>query len=272
MFGARALAALVIAHPLSAIATRTVGHAPRGDAELFDPGALILREVAAANAAALSGLAEQAALIAIASVPIGLALTTMFLVSEAAPTRPAASEVLSGASRLFLGMLVLLLAFTAAEVCVGGLCYLAAEAASTQMHRALGPRGGDLAWAALLALGLLAALLVGVVHDLARVALVERRRGAADAILEGFSWARSRTGAFVAAYWARGSLGVLLALLAAVAAVRIGVQTAPRTAAVAVMHQAVILALVLLRCSWLIRARRIALEPGAAAVPAAGDT
>ncbi len=118
------------------------------------------------------------------------------------------------------------------------------------------PRGADLwgAGAGLVGLGLV--VTVGVIADLARAAIVRRGARALEAIGIGISTVMSRPLATLSSWATPGAWSLVLVLAAAWLSGRLDVSHggAGRVLAVAVVHQVVLVALVVLRGTWLDRA------------------
>jgi hypothetical protein len=126
----------------------------------------------------------------------------------------------------------------------------------------LGDVGGDLTGIATLVLGLLLAALVGVTQDVARATVVRYGFGAGDALRFAV---RTVAPAPVALFWSWGwrALASLVPVgFGAAFAERIGGRGGKALVAMFAIHQAVIVARVALRASWLAKAMRVVDQAG----------
>lgn len=254
-FGYRAIAALLLATPLSLLAARVVGGYPRGDAVLFEPGALMLAEALRTARIAVAPLSAQLGVGAVLAAALGLIPLAALIAALGAEGRPSALAVLGRAARA-LGPLTLLWGVAlAAEVAAFALVFL--PGAKLVASLSLDPRARDLAGLGVFAVSLLAAGGVGVLHDLARVAIVDEQRGFYTAVARGLEVLSAAPLAAVWAFTWRGALAVAAlaggALLASVAFVS--------TAALIVFSfgapLAALAAASFLRASWLAAALRL---------------
>jgi len=101
------------------------------------------------------------------------------------------------------------------------------------------------------------AAFVGVVHDLARAALVSREERALRAARIGVETLRLWPAEALGGWALRALSALLLVTVVARTTTYIGVETGPRFIAVVLLHQAVAAALVFLRADWLALANRL---------------
>ncbi|XYI01178.1 hypothetical protein ACMHYB_16065 [Sorangium sp. So ce1128] len=254
-FGHRALASVVIATPLSVLAAQVVGDHPRGDAILFEPGGLMLTELgrlAAIAAAALTAQLGAGALIAAALGLVPLAVLLAALSQEA----PLSAQAVGGRAARALGPLVLLWgAALAAQVAAAGLVLLSGMKLCAELL--VLPRSRDLAAVVVAGAALVPVAAIGLLQDLARVALVDEQRGFYAAASRGLAtfqaaplaaaWAWALRGALAAAALACGAWGVHLA----------GAGAGPRVAGAFAAQLAALAAAAYLRASWLAAALRL---------------
>ncbi len=225
---------------------------PRGQAELFDPGALMLMESLRLGRRALFPVEASAGATAVVALLAGVFPLGALLAGLGREGKLSAS-FLAGRAAAHAGTLALL--FGAASLL---------QAATGALLSALGGRligslhldapAEDLAFAGLftVALGVVAAL--GVLRDLASVAAVRGGHGFYVASSRALACARKGFGwAFLDWAW-RASLGVAGVALAAWLTPA-GVSAAAVAAGVA-LHQAAILGATFARASWLAAAMR----------------
>jgi hypothetical protein len=255
VYAYRALTALVLAAPVAMIAQDLVGDRPRGDAELFEPGAILLVEALRLGRPALSSLPLQTAILVVLIGFVGLVPLAALIHALSRPGR-VRFRGLAGAVGQHLGTLALLL----------GLALLAQAAASALLIIGGGSIIRFAGWSgpsadfARVGVGLLAgiaAVVLGVVHDLARVSAIHYDQGlynAAARALRTFRGAKLRA---IGAYAWRGLLAIGVLVGAALLGRLAGVETAKDIAVAAAIHQGAVLAAVYLRASWLTAAMRL---------------
>ncbi len=247
--GYRVLVGLLAALPLAAAAAALVGHHPRGDAVLWEPGGPWLVEALRLAGPAFRSMAPYGALFLLVSawgwlLPLG----ALILSVGAGGSGRAWRELFSQAARRFptltllLGATLLLqsvlLALTTVSVT------LLAASASSRSH------GADALRIAGPCLGLLFAWGAGVAHDILRVPLLQRDQSLFEALVT--SWELLRTGArsvLVAAGW-RTALALLTLGVAAAAGGRLTGGEADQVTLVALLHLTALAAFVWLRGSW----------------------
>jgi len=250
----RLLAALTIATPFALALGVSGAASTAGDQDLFAPGLLLASDVLrssgpALSAALKSGLVTWAVLGVLGLMPLAALLSALDS-PEQSPLR----EHFSRAARFFPTFLSLSGTLLLAQfACLLGSSLLASGLGATLGHRGRAPA---LAPLAVYAVGFAAALLLGVIVDLARAAVVRHDRGARAALVHALASLRRQPGAACAGYFASASGSVLAVLIAALVVQRLDVSRPGgwRVAAVLAAHQSVLALLVLLRVRWLNRA------------------
>ena len=254
-FAYRAVAALLIATPLAVLAGGAVRGYPRGDAVLFEPGALMLIEVGRLAQDAAPALAAQMGGGAILAAALGLLPLAALILALGRPG-PLPAALVGGRVARALGPLALLWGVASvAQVAAAGLVTLAASKLVASL--ALGRRADDLAGLGVAAAALLAAFAVGVVHDLARVSAVHEERGFYTASARALDVARA---APLAAAWAcagRGALAAAAIVGAAALVASVGLASGGHVAFAFAVHHAGLAAAAWLRASWLAAAIRL---------------
>lgn len=263
----RALAAWLLASPIARTLTSQVAvRHPRGDAVLFDAGGLELVESVRLS---LRVLASEAGGTAIAGSVLGwlmLVPAAGLLAALCEPRRTGPAEW----TRRGLELLPrFTLVFGARLFCQGVVVALAALGLSLLARRlslSFDERRADLVLLALALPVLALAVAAGVLEDLVRAELV---RGAAlrPALRRAWSLLARRSGTLSWTWLLIAACSLALPLVAAplVGAMDVSRPGGLRVVGVALLHQAVVLALVALRALWL----AVVLELGAESAPGA---
>jgi hypothetical protein len=269
----RYFAAWLISTPIvDAIAATGVGRHPRGDAPLFEPGGLHLFEVARLLLGAVSTVAETTFALLMVAAFAGLIPLAALLVALSldGPLRflPWASKALGHFPAFAL--------LTGAAWLLQGAVLAFAVLIFTGVRAALDKRTGEhVADLGALAAGgavLVTAVLVSVLHDLARAAVVRGDRRAGAAIALGLRAARGRPGRTALAWIGPAALSLIAVVLAALVVDRIAVDRGgPGRATWAwIVHQLTAFALVALRAVWLAAALRL-VDAAGTDLPGAGS-
>lgn len=268
--------ALLIATPVHAWARRVWGNHPDGDAVLWLPGGRDLLTWIGGEDAAL-GVVSRATLVLLVvgtvamQVPLGALLASLSFSREgfpgSAPRSPRARTALHVGISAFWSMAGLLVLGTIA----GGLVVGVGSLASSAVDRALSDRLGDARAfqirVVLLALFVLLACIVGVIVDLARAGVARETglaamRGSSASgwtmLLRGlrvaFSVIRRSFRTAVLAWAWRAVVSLVLVGIGYVIAQAIGGKGGTMLLLLWIAHQAIVVARVALRASWLARA------------------
>lgn len=252
LYAYRLIAALLIATPAALLAGSIVSGYPRGDAEFFDPGGVMLMEAARLARRSLTPLVIQGGLGALIAAFLGL-LPFAALIAALGHEGKLSARFLASRAVAPLGPLALLWGSALlAQVVVVALVVMVGEKLLVQAG--LSVLREDLARLGIVALGALFALAIGVLHDLARVIAILENRGfyvsAARALLV-MERASAR------ALWAYAWRGVL-AIAALSCAGWIATTLSRSFWLIALASQISVFLAVFLRASWLASAIRIA--------------
>jgi hypothetical protein len=251
VYAAHAVFALAVAWPPTKVLADPTLAYPRRDHVLFEPGGLFLTEALRLARDPLTSLAEGSSFGILVGLYLGLLPLAALLHALGTRERISAPELAAAAARAFAPLSLLL----GGALVVAGLASLVPLATGslleTKLGDMLGERGSDLASLGFRAAALLAVGVVGVVHDLARAAIVVRAttalRGARCGLVAFRAWPAEALGG-----WAlRVIAGILVVTIAARVTTNIGIETATNLAAVALVHQSVVFLLVFLRADWL---------------------
>lgn len=242
---------LVLASPFAAITGSLLSHRPEGDGLLWQPGGVFLVEgmrLLVREGAAVRPLAPW---LLLALTLVGLAPWGAVLVSLASATRLAPSE-LAGAVVSRLPPLTLILG---AGVVLRVLLAIGGSALVTLGYGLGGTPTGEVAGGAAAAAVVLVALCyVRVLGDLASAAASRPDVKATAALLDALALVARAPIRLLAAWLLRAVPGVAIVAAVAVVVGHVGVATDGRTLLVFLLHQLVLVALVVLRASWLRRA------------------
>jgi hypothetical protein len=251
--------ALLASWPASALVRASYGRHPLGDAALWDAGALPLLGLIAREANGVRAATGAACVVLALGVLAGLVplAALMIAMANAMPDGRAigAARALAAALRAFRPFGRLLLLVGIAQGLVVGVALLFGEGTQAWAGALGEARSQQLA----IAIGgaiLLGAVVLGVMHDLARAAVVRLELGAASAFSVG---ARAFRRAPIAVSWSwiwRAIASIVPIVGVAVLADRLGGRGGLALVVLAVAHQAVVLARVALRASWLAKALR----------------
>jgi hypothetical protein len=268
-FACRIAAGLILGAPVAAVVSASgVGAFPEGDRLLFAPGGTLLAELVRASFSLLPALATS-------SLATGVLLAAGLVVPQAA-LLTALGERSPEPLRAFIGhagervpaLLGLTgVAFLAQVLVGGGALALAAAARDGLSANAIRADGTFIAIASL---GLVLALGLGVLRDLASAALTAGERGARGAVRQGFRCLLRAPGATLGRWLGPHVLALALVSAAALAtgALDVSKPQSLRLLAVTLLHQSVVLGLCACRAAWLGGAVRVVattLEPQLAA-------
>jgi hypothetical protein len=254
-----ALAAL-IGLPLASLAKDAFGADPRGDAVLWAPGARELLSFATRELHGLGAIATAGVGVLLLGAVAGLVpmAATMTAIAYATRDRKAAGLIRSVGEGLLqfpaMALLLLLASISQGILIAAGLA--AGSIVEAWTHSGLGEARAQEIEGLVLLVFVAAVGAIGVAHDLARAAVVRFKVSGGRGLMLG---ARTFRLAPVALSWswAWRSLASLAPIVAAAwAADRLGGRGGIALVALLVLHQAVVLARVSLRTSWLARALR----------------
>jgi hypothetical protein len=252
--------ALFVSWPAAGLAAAAWGGNAAGDAPLWAPGGHALLDWLWHDLHGLSATTRAAGIVLLAGTVAGLVPMAALMIALAYATRgrsPAGFvRSLSGGLRAFPSMLLLLVLAALAQgvvVFTGGIIGRGVE---SWTHVGMGEARAQQIEGLVLLVFLALASALGVVHDLARAAVVRFRVSGLRALALG---ARTFHLAPVSLWWSwawRALASVAPVLAVGLVANRLGGRGGFALVFLAVLHQAVVLARVALRASWLARALR----------------
>jgi hypothetical protein len=260
LWGWQTLVALGASWPAAALVRATYGVDPRSDAPLWEAGAHPLVDFVWHNAHGLSAVTAAGEFTVAIGVVAGLFPTAaaMFAMAHTrSDRRPAGLMIsLAGALEAMPSLLFLFAVAGIAQASAVGLGFAAGWAVEAWTHGGLGEAYAERIGLAVGFMFVLAASGLLVIHDLARAAVMRSQANGPRAFVLG---ARlfARSPVLLWWSWAWRFLAALAPVLAASAvATRVGGRGGGALVALAFLHQAVVLARVALRASWLARALR----------------
>jgi hypothetical protein len=251
--------ALTASWPAASLVHAVYGGDARGDAPLWDAGGHALLDFLWHEAHAVSALTHAAALSLAFALIVGLVPLAALMTALAYETRhgrhPGLARSIAAGIRTFAPFATLLVLFGVAEGLVVGAGVGAGTLVEGLAHVRLGEGPALLAEGCVAVPFLLGVSIVGVVHDLARAAVVRAGVGALRGVVLG---ARKFGGAGLAWWaWAWRDTAALAVLAAgAAAAARLGGRGGIALVGLALVHQLGVFLRVALRASWLARALR----------------
>jgi hypothetical protein len=252
--------ALAASWPAASLVQAAYGGDARGDAPLWNAGGHALLDFLWHEAHAVSAITRAAELSLAFALVAGLVPLAALMTALAYETRhgrhAGLARSLAAGLRTFGPFAVLLVLFGVAEGLVVGAGVGAGTLVEGLAHTRLGEGPAQLAEGCVAVPFLLGVSIVGVVHDLARAAVVRGGVGALRGVVLG---ARAFGGAGLAWWWAwawRGAAALAVLAAGAAAAGRLGGRGEIALVGLALVHQLGVFARVALRASWLARALR----------------
>ena len=261
MWGLELALGILIAWPMASVVRAAYGQDPMGDAHMWKPGGLELLNLLLHSDYARSAALTHAALVLAIVTVLGIFPMAALITSVAYTTSdlraPPLRKLLARAADSFQPLMILMLLVTFVEVIFVLIAVLAAEGLSGALAPRLGDARAEQLGLAVLLLFLGCACVVGVVHDLARAAVVRFRVGSMRALrLAGNALRQTPTNAVWSWTW-RTSAGLVPLVIGAAVAAKLGGRGGGALLGLMIIHQLVILTRVALRASWLAKALRL---------------
>jgi hypothetical protein len=260
MWAWQTVLALLVSWPAAGLVSAAWSGDPNGDAPLWAPGGHALLDWMWHDARGLSSTTHAAEIVLILGAVAGLVPMTALMIALAHATRDRQAvgfvRSLSGGLRAFPSMLLLGVLFGLLQGLVVLVGALLGHGVATWTHDSMGEARSQQLEAVVVVLFLAAASAVGVMHDLARAAVVRFKVRAVRAFALG---ARTFRLTPLSLWWSwawRALASIAPVLAAAPVAGQLGGRGGFALAFLALLHQAVIAARVGLRASWLARALR----------------
>jgi hypothetical protein len=259
MWAWQAVMALLAAWPAASLVRAAYAGDPRGDAALWEPGGLALLDLIWHALGAATATADGALLVVLVTTIAGWVPLAALMVALARPHgRTSTPLVFYKALRVlptFVKCALLVLAAQGATVGTGA--FLAQLAQGwTRPHYGEAP--AQLLEIAIFVPFGLAALGLGVGHDLARATIVVRGADVVTGLVEGFRLLRASPLALAGAWAWRAAASLVPVAMAALVAGRLGGRGGAALATVTLAHQGAAFTRVALRASWLACALRAA--------------
>jgi len=251
----QAALALVASWPAGSLARAAYGGDPRGDAVLWDAGGHALLDALWHDSHGVSVVMRAGGFALAAGIVVGLVPAAALMFAMAYATRErgraGAARSLAAAVGAFGAFAVLLVAFGVLQGIVVGAGAGVARWAEHMAHPSMGEAHAELLEGAVGLLFVVGASVLGVVHDMARAAVVRFQVSG----LRGFALgARAFRSAPVRLWWSwawRTGAAAAPVAAAAAAASAMGGRGGAALALLALLHQAVVASRIALRASWL---------------------
>ncbi|HWP09718.1 MAG TPA: hypothetical protein VNN72_28445 [Polyangiaceae bacterium] len=255
-FALRGAAGLVLASPVvAAVASTGITRFPEGDRLLFEPGGLMLVEVARALWSAVVPLI-QAELVMGLVLALGLVVPYAVLLVALSRRAPKTTAELFGRAMTRVPPLVALQGLTLLAQSAALLALAAFAAGLREALVGATSRPADLVFVLVLALGGLVVLGFGALRDLSSAACVEDELASPAALRHGLAALLRAPGAVFSGFGAAAVAAAACVAAGALltGALDVGRPGAFRVALVLALHQAVLLGRTLCRAFWLRRA------------------
>jgi hypothetical protein len=246
--------ASIASWPAVSLIRAAYGSDPRGDAALWTPGAHALLDFLWRDMHGVSAAAWGAALVLAVGAVTGLVPMAVLMVAMSdvgrAPEGAFASNV-ADAVRALPAMALLLVVVTATEALVLGAGAFVGELAEGWTHASMGEALAQQLGAALAVPFLVLSIAIGIMHDLARAAVVRRAAGCAGALVAGVAALRADPVSLGWSWAWRAMASLVPMILVGAVADRLGGRGGAALVLLALLHQGVVLGRIALRASWL---------------------
>jgi hypothetical protein len=257
VFALRLLGASAAALPLgAAVVGSGFGAWPGGDAVLWEPGGALLGEFVWGHGWACLAAFRSCSWLALAAACLGLLPTAALMVALGHGGRLSFSW-LAGKTANCLGTFTAVTGVTRlAQAALWLAAVLIATAANGPLSARLGERAADLAALGILALAAVGAVILGLLGDVARAAVVRGRVRLGEALAQALAVGRRDAWSLLGAYLPRALTSFAVVVGAAAVALAVGLDRPDgwRVALALLVCQAAALGLVWLEASWLARA------------------
>lgn len=250
----------ILAWPASRLVADAYGSHPAADAPIFRPGGLELFDLVLHSQRAFATLRGHVLLVLPVVLVAGLLPLTALMTSITYTTRdrrsPRFRQLIARAAVSFKPMLLLLLLATILELALVGLGSGLGVWAGSGLTSSLGDARADQIGVLITVVFFLFAMAVGVLHDLARAAVVRFQVSGLRAVVLGWNAYKRHP---IVSFWSwawRAAAGIVPIVAGSVVAERLGGRGGGGFLMLVCMHQLVIGARVALRTSWLAKAIR----------------
>lgn len=254
MYAYRLVVASLVATPFAVMFGAATGGYPRRDAVLFDEGGLLFIEAIRRSNAAMPPVTMGAlALLVIASFASIVPLAAL-IGALSARGRLTARDFGAFALRPVGTFALLFGAFAVAQAILGAIVMAIGGAISRRPS--FDAPGADRVKLAFAIAAIVLVLVIGVVHDLARVTAVRDELGFRASLRRAWQTVKKSHVKVFGAWAARATLGALMLFAGLSIGSRLGVDTGAKVAAGFLVYQASVFGALFLRASWLASAIR----------------
>jgi hypothetical protein len=252
--------AVVAAWPAANLARAAYGKGPRGDATLWDPGSHDLLDLLVHDAHGVSAVAAAASVTLVVAAVAGLVPMGALWVAIAHFTttrRPVGlSRAVGTALQLLPSFALLLVIVGVVQALVLGAAFVARDLITASTLETLGEARAQQLGVTLSLLLILPALALGIVHDLARAAVVCLENRGLRALALGAAAFRRRPLPLAWSWLWRTGVSFAPVLAASTVASRIGGGGGVALVLLGLVHQLAVLTRISLRASWFAAALR----------------
>jgi hypothetical protein len=254
------LVGVLLAAPIASYVKSVYGAHPDGDGPLWADGGLDLISFLADARHAISGMISMGALVLFLGYVVSVVPLALLLMSIAHTTAdlraPPLRQLWPRVVPTIPPLLALLAVMTVVEALLAGAAFFVGGRVGAAFSESMGDARADQIAVVATLFFLLGAAAAGVVHDLARAAVIRFRQTAWGAIKMGARTFARKPSRLLWSWMWRSGASLIPAIAAAALATRIGARSGLALFALFLIHQAVIVARVALRASWLARALR----------------
>jgi len=254
VYAYRLIVALLVATPFSLMLGASVGGYPRGDAVLFDEGGLLFVETIRRSNYAIPPMAMSALLLLVVASFASIMPLAALIGALSTKGRISGRDVGAFALRPVGTFALLFGAFAVVQALVFAI--LSAIGGAISRRPMFDAPSADRVKIGFAIFALLVVLVVGVFHDLARVAVVRDELGFRASLRRAWQTIKKAHIKVLGAWAIRAALGALVMYAALSFGSRLGVESSAKVVLGFLVYQASIILALFLRTSWLASAIR----------------
>jgi hypothetical protein len=252
--------ALVASWPAVALVRASYGRSSSGDASLWEPGSLPLLTLLSREANGVRAATGTAGAVLVLGAVTGLVPLAAAMIAMATTRRSGLGiglgEAVGRAVGVFRPFALLFLTVTLAQGITGAALVFIGQLVEAWSRRSLGEAHAQQLGIAIGAALVPCVVVLGIVHDLARAAVVRLALGPFDALAAGAQVLRAAPLSLTWSWTWRALASLMPVLAVAALADRIGGRGGIALLLLGLLHQSVVLARVAVRGSWLAKALR----------------
>lgn len=254
VYAYRLVVAALVATPFAVMFGAAAGGYPRRDAVLFDDGGFLFIEAMRRSSAAMPPVTIGALTLLVVASFAGIVPLAALIGALGVKGRVTARDLGAFALRPVGTFALLFGAFAAVQGIVAAI--VMAIGGAIARRPAFDAPGADRVKFVFAIVALVVVLVIGIVHDLARVAAARDALGFRASIRRGWRTLKTSHLRVFGAWSVRAALGALMLFAGFSVALRIGVDSGAKVAAGFLVYQASVVVALFLRASWLASAIR----------------